>query len=79
MAINGKGIYHVLSAIVSMYVVVFLVYGSVTWWSLLTSAQCSGISKFITYLALPMLVFKVTSNADFYAMDAILAGAGTLQ
>ncbi|KAI4320645.1 hypothetical protein MLD38_034103 [Melastoma candidum] len=74
-----KGLYVIFSTLVPMYLSVFLGYGSAKWWKLLTPEQCNGLGKYINYIGLPMLVFKATSQANFYVMDSRFAGADSLQ
>ncbi|RVX18097.1 Auxin efflux carrier component 1 [Vitis vinifera] len=42
--------YHVMTAVVPLYVAMILAYGSVKWWKIFTPDQCSGINRFVCSL-----------------------------
>lgn len=77
--INGKDIYDVLSAVVPLYVAMFLAYGSVKWWRIFTPDQCSGINRFVAVFAVPLLGFHFISTNDIYAMNFHFIAADSLQ
>ncbi|KAG9129060.1 hypothetical protein Leryth_016889 [Lithospermum erythrorhizon] len=77
--INGKDIYDVFSAIVPLYVAMFLAYGSVRWWKIFTPEQCSGINRFVAVFAVPLLGFHFISTNDIYAMNYHFLAADSLQ
>ena len=77
--ITGTDFYHVMTAVVPLYVAMILAYGSVKWWGIFTPDQCSGINRFVAVFAVPLLSFKVISGSNLYAMDLRFAAADTLQ
>ncbi|KAI3841360.1 hypothetical protein MKW98_007841 [Papaver atlanticum] len=77
--IAGKDIYNVLAAVVPLYVAMFLAYGSVRWWKLFTPDQCSGINRFVSIFAVPLLSFKFISNNNPYKMNYLFLAADSLQ
>ncbi|KAM0826039.1 hypothetical protein ACQ4PT_069149 [Festuca glaucescens] len=77
--IRWHDLYMVMSAVVPLYVAMILAYGSVRWWAVITPEQCAGINRFVAVFAVPLLVFKVISATDLYAMDIRFAAADTLQ
>ncbi|KAF5199302.1 Auxin efflux carrier component [Thalictrum thalictroides] len=72
-------VYHVLEAIVPLYVAMILAYASVKWWKLFTPDQCSGISKFVSKFSVPLLSFRVISANNPYQMNLKLMLSDTLQ
>ncbi|PIA27967.1 hypothetical protein AQUCO_07400070v1 [Aquilegia coerulea] len=72
-------VYHVLEAIVPLYVAMILAYASVKWWKLFTPDQCSGISKFVSKFSVPLLSFRVISANNPYQMNLKLMLSDSLQ
>ena len=77
--ITTAGVYHVLEAIVPLYVAMMLAYMSIRWWKLFTAEQCSGINKFVTKFSVPLLSFRVVSTFDPYQMNHKLLFSDTVQ
>nr|CAB3473716.1 unnamed protein product [Digitaria exilis] len=77
--ISWKDFYTVLTAMVPLYVAMFLAYGSVRWWRIFTPDQCSGINRFVAIFAVPLLSFHFISTNDPYAMNLRFLAADTLQ
>ncbi|KAL1815081.1 hypothetical protein ACET3Z_017655 [Daucus carota] len=71
--------YHVLTAVVPLYVAMILAYGSVKWWKIFTPAQCSGINRFVALFAVPLLSFHFISTNNPYTMNFRFIAADTLQ
>ncbi|GMH08115.1 hypothetical protein Nepgr_009955 [Nepenthes gracilis] len=72
-------LYHVLSAVVPLYVAMILAYGSVKWWKIFSPDQCSGINRFVALFAVPLLSFHFISTNNPYAMNYRFIAADTLQ
>ncbi|XP_057785507.1 probable auxin efflux carrier component 1b [Salvia miltiorrhiza] len=77
--IKASDLYHVLTAVVPLYVAMILAYGSVKWWKIFTPDQCSGINRFVALFAVPLLSFHFISTNDPYAMNYRFIAADTLQ
>ncbi|EPS70360.1 auxin efflux carrier [Genlisea aurea] len=77
--ISLTDLYHVLTAVVPLYVAMILAYGSVKWWKIFTPDQCSGINRFVALFAVPLLSFHFISTNNPYAMNYRFIGADTLQ
>ncbi|KAL5708473.1 putative auxin efflux carrier component 1b [Ranunculus cassubicifolius] len=77
--ITGSDLYHVLTAVVPLYVAMILAYGSVKWWKIFTPDQCSGINRFVALFAVPLLSFHFISSNDPYHMNFRFIAADTLQ
>ncbi|KAJ3681035.1 hypothetical protein LUZ60_015524 [Juncus effusus] len=77
--ITALDLYHVLSAVVPLYVAMILAYGSVKWWHIFTPDQCSGINRFVALFAVPLLSFHFISTNDPYSMNLRFLAADTLQ
>ncbi|CAN0902265.1 Probable auxin efflux carrier component 1c [Linum grandiflorum] len=77
--ITGTDFYHVMTAMVPLYVAMFLAYGSVKWWKIFTPDQCSGINRFVALFAVPLLSFHFISSNDPYAMNFRFIAADSLQ
>jgi auxin efflux carrier family len=75
--ITGKDIYDVLAAIVPLYVAMILAYCSVRWWKIFTLDQCSGINRFVSVFAVPLLSFHFISSN--YAMNYHFLAADSLR
>lgn len=71
--------YHVMTAVVPLYVAMILAYGSVKWWKIFTPDQCSGINRFVALFAVPLLSFHFISTNNPYAMNFRFIAADTLQ
>lgn len=76
--ITWEDIYIVISAVVPLYVTLFLAYGSVKWWKIFSPEQCAGINKFVVEFAVPLMsfeyIYKINPyelNFPFIAADAI--------
>nr|WIC44226.1 auxin efflux carrier [Ceratopteris pteridoides] len=76
--ITLKDLYTVLSALIPLYVAMFLAYGSVRWWKIFTPVQCSGINRFVAVFAVPLLSFHFISTNNPYKMDGIFLLADTI-
>ncbi|MED6115223.1 protein that induces appearance of [PIN+] prion when overproduced [Stylosanthes scabra] len=77
--ITGKDIYNVVAGIVPLYVAMFLGYGSVRWWNILTPEQCSGVNRFVSMFAAPFLAFKFIMANNPYEMNLKFLAGDTLQ
>lgn len=77
--ISGTDLYHVLTAVVPLYVAMILAYGSVKWWKIFSPDQCSGINRFVALFAVPLLSFHFISTNNPYAMNYRFIAADTLQ
>ncbi|KAK9087903.1 hypothetical protein Syun_030297 [Stephania yunnanensis] len=73
--ITLKDLYSVLSAVVPLYVTMFLAYMSVKWWKIFTPEQCAGINRFVAIFAVPLLSFEVISRINPYKMDRLFIAA----
>ncbi|XVE63969.1 hypothetical protein DITRI_Ditri07aG0063300 [Diplodiscus trichospermus] len=71
--------YHVMTAVVPLYVAMILAYGSVKWWKIFSPDQCSGINRFVALFAVPLLSFHFIASNDPYAMNFRFIAADTLQ
>ncbi|KAL6861309.1 hypothetical protein ACP4OV_017009 [Aristida adscensionis] len=77
--ITGADFYHVMTAMVPLYVAMILAYGSVKWWRIFTPDQCSGINRFVALFAVPLLSFHFISTNNPYTMNLRFIAADTLQ
>ncbi|KAK4749133.1 hypothetical protein SAY87_026582 [Trapa incisa] len=77
--ITGADFYHVMTAMVPLYVAMTLAYGSVRWWKIFTPDQCSGINRFVALFAVPLLSFHFIASNDPYKMNFRFLAADTLQ
>uniref|UniRef100_A0A5B7AU46 Auxin efflux carrier component n=1 Tax=Davidia involucrata TaxID=16924 RepID=A0A5B7AU46_DAVIN len=77
--ISLSDFYHVMTAVVPLYVAMILAYGSVKWWKIFTPDQCSGINRFVALFAVPLLSFHFISTNDPYTMNMRFIAADTLQ
>ncbi|KAJ8646387.1 hypothetical protein MRB53_008135 [Persea americana] len=77
--ISALDLYHVLTAVVPLYVAMILAYGSVKWWKIFSPDQCSGINRFVALFAVPLLSFHFISTNNPYAMNFRFIAADTLQ
>ncbi|KAF9604226.1 hypothetical protein IFM89_004932, partial [Coptis chinensis] len=72
-------VYHVVEAIIPLYVAMILAYTSVKCWKLFTPDQCSGINMFVSKFSVPLLSFRVISGNNPYKMNLKLIISDTLQ
>ncbi|KAL8240098.1 hypothetical protein R6Q59_013453 [Mikania micrantha] len=77
--ISLSDFYHVMTAMVPLYVAMVLAYGSVKWWKVFTPDQCSGINRFVALFAVPLLSFHFISTNNPYTMNLRFILADTLQ
>ncbi|KAJ0713831.1 putative membrane transport protein [Helianthus annuus] len=77
--ITSSDLYHVLTAVVPLYVAMVLAYGSVKWWKIFTPDQCSGINRFVALFAVPLLSFHFISTNNPYTMNTRFIAADTIQ
>ncbi|CAD6226580.1 unnamed protein product [Miscanthus lutarioriparius] len=77
--ITALTLYHVLMAVVRLYVAMTLAYGSVRWWWIFTPDQCSGINCFVALFAVPLLSFHFISTNSHFTMNLCFLVADTLQ
>ncbi|XP_058103286.1 probable auxin efflux carrier component 1d isoform X2 [Magnolia sinica] len=73
--IKFTDLYCVLSAVVPLYVTMFLAYASVKYWHIFTPDQCSGINRFVAIFAVPLLSFEFISRINPYKMDLLFIAA----
>ncbi|KAI9113759.1 hypothetical protein K1719_015010 [Acacia pycnantha] len=71
--------YHVMTAMVPLYVAMILAYGSVKWWKIFSPDQCSGINRFVALFAVPLLSFHFIASNNPYQMNFRFIAADTLQ
>lgn len=71
--------YHVMTAVVPLYVAMILAYGSVKWWHIFSPDQCSGINRFVALFAVPLLSFHFISSNNPYTMNLRFLAADSLQ
>ncbi|KAI4347263.1 hypothetical protein L6164_008087 [Bauhinia variegata] len=71
--------YHVMTAMVPLYVAMILAYGSVRWWKIFSPDQCSGINRFVALFAVPLLSFHFIAANNPYEMNMRFIAADTLQ
>ncbi|KAJ7975233.1 Auxin efflux carrier component [Quillaja saponaria] len=71
--------YHVMTAMVPLYVAMILAYGSVKWWKIFSPDQCSGINRFVALFAVPLLSFHFIASNNPYEMNFRFLAADTLQ
>ncbi|KAG2314760.1 hypothetical protein Bca52824_017882 [Brassica carinata] len=55
-------LYTVLTAVIRLYVAMILAYGSVRWWKIFSTDQCSGVNRFVAIFAIPLLSFHFIST-----------------
>ncbi|XP_054789191.1 auxin efflux carrier component 6 [Prosopis cineraria] len=70
--------YKVMSAMVPLYFAMLAAYASVKWFNIFSSAQCSGINRFVAVFAVPVLSFHFISRNNPYHMDSQFILADTL-
>ncbi|XP_014512525.1 auxin efflux carrier component 1a [Vigna radiata var. radiata] len=71
--------YHVMTAMLPLYVAMILAYGSVKWWKIFSPDQCSGINRFVALFAVPLLSFHFIASNNPYEMNFRFIAADTLQ
>ncbi|KAL5064221.1 hypothetical protein RYX36_025958 [Vicia faba] len=71
--------YHVMTAMVPLYVAMILAYGSVKLWKIFSSDQCSGINRFVALFAVPLLSFHFIASNNPYKMNLRFLAADTLK
>lgn len=67
-----------MCAMAPLYFAMFVAYGSVKWWKIFTAEQCSGINRFVSVFAVPILSFHFISQNNPYKMDMMFIIADTL-
>lgn len=72
-------VYHVIAAIIPLYVAMTAAYLSIKWWKLFTPDQCAGVNKFVANFSIPLLSFQVISSNNPYKMNLKLVSADFLQ
>ncbi|XP_022967761.1 probable auxin efflux carrier component 1b [Cucurbita maxima] len=77
--ISVSDLYHVLTAVVPLYVAMILAYASVKWWKIFSPDQCSGINRFVALFAVPLLSFHFISTNNPFSMNLRFIAADTLQ
>ncbi|XP_020578026.1 probable auxin efflux carrier component 1c [Phalaenopsis equestris] len=77
--ISSLDFYHVMTAMVPLYVAMLLAYSSVKWWKIFTPDQCSGINRFVALFAVPLLSFHFISSNNPFSMNLRFIAADTLQ
>ncbi|XP_072965354.1 probable auxin efflux carrier component 1d isoform X2 [Typha angustifolia] len=75
MMITPRDIYNVLSAVVPLYITMFLAYASVKWWKIFTPEQCTGINRFVAIFAIPLLSFDFISRINPFKMNILFIAA----
>ncbi|KAJ0972105.1 hypothetical protein J5N97_020064 [Dioscorea zingiberensis] len=63
---------------VPLYFAMLLAYASVRWWRIFTPEQCSGINRFVSAFAVPVLSFHFISQNNPYEMDTKFILADTV-
>ncbi|KAK7370116.1 hypothetical protein VNO80_12172 [Phaseolus coccineus] len=71
--------YHVMTAMLPLYVAMLLAYASVKWWKIFSPDQCSGINRFVALFAVPLLSFHFIASNNPYEMNFRFIAADTLQ
>ncbi|ERN14533.1 hypothetical protein AMTR_s00038p00074690 [Amborella trichopoda] len=77
--ISASAFYDIFTAMVPLYVAMFLAYGSVKWWRIFTPDQCSGINRFVAIFATPFLSLRIICSINPYKMNLRFILADTLQ
>ncbi|XP_071695412.1 probable auxin efflux carrier component 1c [Rutidosis leptorrhynchoides] len=75
----GNNFYTIVTAMVPLYVAMFLGYGSVKWWKIFNDNQCAGINRFVSIFSLPSICFIFISYNNPYTMNFQFLAADTLQ
>ena len=61
--ISAQHIYHVVNAMVPLYVAMGAGYVSIRYLHMLTPQQCTGINRYVAQIAVPVLCFQVCNDA----------------
>lgn len=77
--IPASSLDRVVVAMAPLYAAITLGYGAVRWWHALTPDQCTGINRFVSVFAIPLLTFHLLSSNDPYAMNPRFLAADSLQ
>ncbi|KAI4389066.1 hypothetical protein MLD38_001330 [Melastoma candidum] len=77
--IAPKDVYHVIEAMVPLYVAMMLAFVSTRWWKLFSPEQCAGINKFVAKYSIPLLSFQVISSTNPYQMNLRIMLADLVQ
>ncbi|KAI0524853.1 hypothetical protein KFK09_004242 [Dendrobium nobile] len=77
--ITSTDFYHVMTAVVPLYVAMLLAYCSVKHWHIFTPDQCAGINRFVALFAVPLLSFHFISSNNPFAMNLRFLAADSLQ
>lgn len=76
--ITLQDLYTVLCATTPLYFAMLAAYFSVKKWKLFTLVQCTGISRFVSAFAVPVLSFHFISQNDPFRMEFRFILADTL-
>ena len=57
--IPASSLDRVVEAMAPLYAAMTLGYGAVRWWHALTPDQCTGINRFVSIFAIPLLTFHL--------------------
>ncbi|KAJ3669215.1 hypothetical protein LUZ60_011165 [Juncus effusus] len=77
--ITPSNLYAVVKAMVPLYTAMALGFVSVRHLHAFNADQCNGINHFVALYALPLLIFRMVSSNNPYAMSARLVASDTLQ
>ncbi|KAG1338390.1 auxin efflux carrier component 7-like [Cocos nucifera] len=77
--IAASSLDRVVEAMAPLYAAMTLGYGAVRWWHALTPDQCTGINRFVSVFAIPLLTFHLLSSNDPYAMNPRFLAADSFQ
>nr|XP_010906423.1 auxin efflux carrier component 7-like [Elaeis guineensis] len=77
--ISASSLDRVVEAMAPLYAAMTLGYGAVRWWHALTPDQCTGINRFVSVFAIPLLTFHLLSSNDPYAMNPRFLAADSCQ
>ncbi|KAF1880991.1 hypothetical protein Lal_00023021 [Lupinus albus] len=75
-ALDWNGIFGI---VIPLYFVIFLGYGSVRWWKILTPEQCNGINKYVAEFAFPFLVLEMLMATNVYTINFLVVAADSVQ
>nr|WNQ14459.1 auxin efflux carrier [Primula forbesii] len=68
--IGWEEIYKVVVAMAPLYLALFLGYGSVKWWHIITTPeQCDAINRMVCYFTLPLFTFEFAAHIDPFQMN----------
>ncbi|PKH93964.1 hypothetical protein CRG98_049796, partial [Punica granatum] len=76
--ISSKNVYEVLSALVPLYMAMFLAYRSVPWWGVFTPMQCAEINRYVATFAVSVLGFNFMTTSNLYEINYKFITADTL-